>query len=264
MIRLFRFLTPFLILPCFLMGQSPYRVSWDKDTYILGAGGGLALTGYLFYRAVTPLTDVQINELDRTSVNSFDRSATYNYSENAGEWSDIFRNTLAVAPFVFFLNENIRNDWKTITLMYSEVLAFSGGANLLVKGLTSRTRPYAYNPNAPISKKLSSDTRKSFYSGHTTIAFASAVFISTVFSDYYPDSDWKSYVWTGSLLTAGLVGYLRYDAGMHYPSDIIIGAITGSAFGYLIPWMHRNDKSNLSLIPNSTRAQYGFSIRVVF
>ena len=139
-----------------------------------------------------------------------------------------------------------------------------GGSILLTKGSIERFRPYAYNPDAPMVKKLTSDTRKSFFSGHTTTAFASAVFLSTVYSDYNPNSEWKPYIWAGSLFIASVVGYLRYEAGMHFPTDILAGAIVGSAIGYAIPWMHRVGKENVSLTPGVPHADYGFSVRVKF
>jgi membrane-associated phospholipid phosphatase len=72
------------------------------------------------------------------------------------------------------------------------------------------------------------------------------VFLSTVFSDLYPESHWKYVVWSGSLLAASATAYLRYKSGMHYPSDLIAGAIVGSAIGYLVPVLHRNKESDVS------------------
>ncbi len=146
--------------------------------------------------------------------------------------SDILYGAAAVAPFALFANETMRNEWRTITLMYIETWSFIGGTSMLSKGLVERYRPYVYNPNVPLDKKLNSDAKMSFFSNHTTAAFASAVFLSTVYSDYNPNSEWRPYVWAGSLLIASVVGYLRYEAGEHFPTDIIAGAVAGSAIGY--------------------------------
>jgi membrane-associated phospholipid phosphatase len=96
------------------------------------------------------------------------------------------------------------------------------------------------------------------------IAFASASFISTVFSDYNPDSEWKPYIWTGSLLSAGIVGYLRYESGMHFPTDILVGAAVGSILGYAIPWMHRERKDCLSFNSRVYGENYELSVHINF
>jgi membrane-associated phospholipid phosphatase len=96
------------------------------------------------------------------------------------------------------------------------------------------------------------------------VAFASAVFISTVYSDYNPHSEWKPYIWAGSLLTASVVGYLRYEAGMHFPTDILVGALVGGTIGHVIPWLHRVGQENIFLTPSAHGTDYGFLMQVKF
>jgi membrane-associated phospholipid phosphatase len=158
----------------------------------------------------------------------------------------------------------MRDDWKTVTVMYLETLSFVGGASMLSKGTIERYRPFIYNPDVPLSKKLNSDAKMSFFSNHTATAFASAVFISTVYGDYNPDSDLKPYIWAGSLIAASAVGYLRYEAGAHFPTDIFVGAVLGSAIGYGIPWMHRIGEKDVSVLPYVPHADYGLTIQVKF
>jgi membrane-associated phospholipid phosphatase len=247
-----------------LFAQSPYKISWEKDTYILGIGSTTAIGGYFLDNSVTPLSPADIEQLSRETINMFDRSAAYNYSETASSTSDILRNILAVAPLALIADKSIQNDLLTIGVMFTEVAAYVAGTNLTSKGSIQRIRPFVYNPNAPRQEKLTADAGKSFFSGHTTIAFASAVFLSTVYGDYNPNSEWKPYICAGSLLTASVVGYLRYEAGKHYPTDILVGAFVGGIIGYAIPWMHREGNRNVSLIPGSNRSDYGFSIQMRF
>jgi membrane-associated phospholipid phosphatase len=247
-----------------LSAQSPYSLSWEKDGYILGIGGTAAATGYFLYRSVEAPTTSDITLLARGSVNQFDRSATYHFSGKADKASDIIYGIAIVAPSILFTDKTLRDDWKTITFMYLETWLFIGGTSMLSKGLVERYRPYVYNPDVPVYEKLNSDAKMSFFSNHATTAFASALFFSTVYSDYHPHSKWTPYIWTGSLLAASFVGYLRYEAGMHYPSDILIGAVVGSAIGYIIPWIHRVDDENISLIPYAPSAQYGITMQVRF
>ncbi len=258
------FIAIFFCIPISSYAQSPYQCSWGKDSYIIGAGGIIAVTGFFLDRAVSSPTIEEIDQLSRASVNGFDRSATNYYSEKAASTSDVLYGIAIAAPIVLIADQTMRNDWQTITLMYLETCSFMGGSVLISKGSIERFRPFTYNSDAPIIKKLDSDARKSFFSGHTTTAFASAVFLSTVYSDYNPKSEWRPYVWAGSLLMASVVGYLRYESGMHFPTDIITGAIVGSAIGYVIPWMHRVEKENISITPGMPPSNYGFSIQMKF
>lgn len=223
----------YLTTPSF--AQPHYKISWEKDGYILGAGGATALTGFLIYRSVSSPTPDEVNRLYRSSVNGFDRGATYEYSETADKTSDILIGIAAGSPLFLLTDKKIENDKYTIALMYLEVWAFIGGTSMLSKGSITRFRPFTYNPDIQIGKKINADAKMSFFSNHTMAAFASAVFISTVYCDYNPSSKLRPYIWAGSLFTASVVGYLRYEAGMHFPTDIIAGATIGSAIGYVIP-----------------------------
>jgi len=248
-----------------LHAESPYRISWEKDGYILGAGITASSTGYLLYRSVSPPTIAEVNQLSSTSINKFDRNAAGRFSTTLDKSSDILIGAFAAAPLILFSDKTIRDDWKTITLMYVEVWSFIGGTSMLSKGTIERYRPFVYNPNVPLENKLNSDAKMSFFSNHTITAFASAVFISTVYCDYYPDSEWKPYIWAGSLLSASIVGYLRYESGMHFPTDIIVGAAVGSIVGYAIPWLHRdNGEKSISIAPSLCGRNYELSVCVKF
>lgn len=63
----------------------------------------------------------------------------------------------------------------------------------------------------------------SFPSNHAVNNFAAAVFVYR----FYPNLKWALFI------TAFLVSLSRVYLGLHYPSDIIGGAIIGSAAGYL-------------------------------
>jgi len=247
-----------------LIAQSPYTISWEKDGYILGAGGAVSFTGLLLYRSVSPPTALEVDQLSRTSINRFDRSAVDNFSTTADKTSNILFGVAAAAPCVLFSDKTMRNDWKIITLMYVETWSFIGGTSMLSKGSIERFRPFVYNPIVPLNEKLTSDAKMSFFSNHTITAFASAVFLSTVYSDYNPNSAWTPYIWAGSLLSASVVGYLRYEAGMHFPTDILVGAFIGSAIGYTIPWLHRIENENVSITPGAYGAEYGLSVQFKF
>jgi len=63
---------------------------------------------------------------------------------------------------------------------------------------------------------------------------------------------------------ASIVGSLRYEAGEHFPTDILVGAVAGNAIGYLIPWMHHIGKENVSITPSVLHGDYRFSVQIKF
>ncbi|MBA4312173.1 MAG: phosphoesterase PA-phosphatase [Chlorobiaceae bacterium] len=229
------------------LAQSPYKITFAKESYLIG--GGLALSGikFLLEDKSDPLRLDQIGELNRTSINRFDRSATFNYSSNANDASDILVGVSIVLPSIFILNGETQRDWQILSTLYFETVIFATIIPQIAKKSFERVRPFVYNSNAPLVDKTTSDARHSFFSGHTTWAFASAVFISTVYDEYFPSSQWTTYIWGGSLLLAGTIGYLRYEAGYHFPTDIITGAAVGTVIGYVIPAIHKSNQNNVEV-----------------
>ena len=100
--------------------------------------------------------------------------------------------------------------------------AINLGFTYAIKYSVNRTRPFNTYPD--IVKK-SEGGGPSFPSGHASGAFATA----TILSLEYP----KWYVIAPSFLWAGTVGYSRMVLGVHYPSDVLGGAIVGAGSAYL-------------------------------
>lgn len=111
------------------------------------------------------------------------------------------------------------------------------GASLLASGIISVGMKYSFNRKRPfvtypdlIAKKSEAGT-PSFPSGHTSSAFAMATSLSLM----YP----KWYVIAPSFLWASAVGYSRTELGVHYPSDVLVGALIGIGSSLL---MYKIDK----------------------
>jgi membrane-associated phospholipid phosphatase len=100
-------------------------------------------------------------------------------------------------------------------------LATAAVTNIL-KYSVNRDRPFTTYPD--ITKKGKA-VSPSFPSGHTSSAFATATSLSLA----YP----KWYVIAPSFVYAGTVGYSRMDLGVHYPSDVLAGALIGSGCAWL-------------------------------
>lgn len=92
--------------------------------------------------------------------------------------------------------------------------------NLLLKNLVARARPFdTYQMIIPL---ISRPTDFSFPSGHTAASFACA----GVMYRHLPKKAGIS-----SIILAVLIAFSRLYLGVHYPSDVLIGGISGFLMG---------------------------------
>ena len=99
----------------------------------------------------------------------------------------------------------------------------SAVVNLAFKPLTRRRRPDRKGLFSAGRPRVRMPTSRSFPSGHTAAAFAFATGAA------------RELAWAGPPLyaLAALVGYSRVHTGVHYPLDVIVGALAGVALGEL-------------------------------
>lgn len=227
-----------LLVPQDAFSQNIYQLKYKTDIPIGVAGVGTLTSSFFLSRKSEPPTPQQIQALNRNNVWKFDRSATYRWSPGSATASDVFMYTSIAMPALLFINKNVRQE-RYVSLLYVETMALTAGITNLIKELTHRYRPYAYNETVSMEKKTEKDTRLSFFSGHTSLVASSSFFMAKVYADLNPNSNLKPLVWTSAALLPALVGFLRYCAGKHYPTDIIAGYATGAAVGFFVPYIHK-------------------------
>jgi membrane-associated phospholipid phosphatase len=123
-------------------------------------------------------------------------------------------------PVGLFVTGVIRKD-KVMTMNSYELITSTIVGSVLtttMKFSFDRSRPFVTYPN-DITKYTKAGS-KSFPSGHTSMAFATATSISLM----YP----KWYIIAPSFLWASSIGYSRMYLGVHYPSDVLAGALLGA------------------------------------
>lgn len=219
--------------------QSPYQLRPGRELALFGVGAATGVSALVLEQQLVPLTEVQIIDLDRLGVSRFDRGATSQFSPTADRLSDVtLAGNAALLGLLTVGTKPMRQHVVTVGVMYLETILLANGVQRTVKNIVRRTRPYVYNPAAPLADKLDRNARQSFFSGHATNAFATAVFTGEVFQHYFPDSKLKPIVWVGSLGLATATSVLRYEAGNHYPTDLLAGAVFGSLVGWGIPKLH--------------------------
>jgi membrane-associated phospholipid phosphatase len=104
-----------------------------------------------------------------------------------------------------------------------------------IKIITDRARPFlALAETRMIGWR---ESGRSFPSGHTAQTF----FLATLLSHWFHVGVWGA---VGLYAIAALVGFTRIYIGVHYPRDVIGGALLGSVWGILVSlsdplWMGR-------------------------
>ncbi|MEY4963648.1 MAG: hypothetical protein RLZZ323_967 [Bacteroidota bacterium] len=121
---------------------------------------------------------------------------------------------------------------KQKALFIGESFLASAFITTVLKDVIRRERPYVKHPEI---QPLSLEGSYSMPSGHTSTAFATATSLSIAYPKWYVVV--PSFVWASS------VGYSRMHLGVHYPSDVLVGAIVGSGSVYvtrkLNQWLDR-------------------------
>jgi hypothetical protein len=124
-------------------------------------------------------------------------------------------------------------------LALSEVLVGAGLLTQLTKYTVGRERPFLRTQREHGERVTHGpDDNLSFFSGHTSLTFALAVGAGSIASFRgYQRAPW---IWGVGVPLAALTGYLRIAADRHYFTDVLTGALVGSAVGVLIPWLHHH------------------------
>lgn len=235
---------------CQPQNRTPYRVEAGVE---LPLTVGIGLTAALLPGLLTERT-LEAPPCGRCDPNhiwlGLDRSVVRNDSRAASLASDLLLGSLvAGALFGSLIDVGIDDDdegargWAADLMVTTEALTIDLALTQLVKHLVRRPRPYAYNPNVALARKLDRDASLSFFSGHASLAFASATALSYTFWQRHPsDALGRGLVLGLSLAAATGTGYLRVRAGKHFWSDVVVGALVGGAVGLLVPLLHDRDR----------------------
>ena len=126
---------------------------------------------------------------------------------------------------------------KHKALFIGETFLASAFVTIASKSIFKRDRPYVTHPSI---QPLSVEGSYSLPSAHTSSAFATATSLSMAYPKWYVVV--PSFVWASS------VGYSRMHLGVHYPSDVLVGALVGSGSAVLMykanQWLNKKRKKN--------------------
>lgn len=219
-----------------------YNINNKIDIPVASLGAAGTVFG-LYKRFKKPESDsATILALNTDKMNRWDKGATQTY--NKGRVSDALFVLGVTSPWTLLSDERIKKDKNAIWMMYFQVVGLSAAGYALTAGTVDKYRPYAYNPEAPMKRRLSSHAKNSFYCGHPSVMAAASFFTAKSYSDYYPKTKKAYALWSYAAASTIACGYLRYRGGYHFPTDIAIGMATGAAIGILVPVLHKNRKAN--------------------
>jgi undecaprenyl-diphosphatase len=130
--------------------------------------------------------------------------------------------------FLWLLHRNYpRHFWLLLMAIALMILA-SDQLSRMFKDSVARYRP-SHDPSIQLLVHTVNGYvggAYGFFSGHATNSFAVAAFMITMLKRLY------KYIIPLALSYAVLVSYSRIYLGVHYPIDVITGAITGSLIGW--------------------------------
>jgi membrane-associated phospholipid phosphatase len=127
------------------------------------------------------------------------------------------------------------------------------------KGFFNRPRPYAHFCEPSRREDLEHpDAHRSFISGHASKAFAGAVAAGSL--AHYRGLPNEGWIWAAGLAMATTTGVLRVVADKHYATDVAAGAATGALMGWLLPRLHRPERSAPAAARGATPAPVAIAL----
>lgn len=216
-----------------------YEIRWPREMAILAIAAGSSASSHFVNgigRSPCPC--------DRSGINALDRSTAGRDSKAADHASDIVAAGLLAGPFALDALDlrgraGAREGFRSDAVVILESIALDAGLNQLVKAVTHRPRPLLYGLPSGDPAYRETDNYRSFYSQHTSTAFAAGISYARTFALRHPTSSSRWMVYGAAIVGGATVGALRVAAGQHFPTDVITSAVSGSAAGWLIPELHR-------------------------
>ncbi|MDD6211368.1 MAG: phosphatase PAP2 family protein [Bacteroidales bacterium] len=175
-----------------------------------------------------------ILSVEGTSAQNIDARMLHAINQNTTPFWNSYSSVMSTSvpyvsaglPVVFLAIGYLSNNEKLVSggLYTLSSLVLSTALSLELKYAIRRQRPYDKYPGY-IDNRGGDGGGPSFPSWHTSAAFSTATSLSL----YCP----KWYVIAPSFLWAVSVGYARMNEGVHYPSDVLGGAIVGAGSAFL-------------------------------
>ena len=140
---------------------------------------------------------------------------------------------LLIFFLLLLLVKNLKKHWRMVIQAFlAAILARLVIVNL-IRWIFPRARPFVENN---VNLLLDAAKENSFPSGHAAFYFAIAIVVFLSLKKVYTVSNRKFWYGAGFLFFTGafLISIARVFSGIHWPSDILAGALVGIFSGWLI------------------------------
>ncbi len=233
-----------------LFSKEYAKLLWTDAGYVLGAPvrwrakewGFAALTGVAVAGTII-LIDEELQEAIQSSCLPVTNTVARLFEPFGAEYSFGVLAAFEVGGLLF-------HDERSRAVAHDGLAAsiIAGGITWSLKLAVGRSRPLQGRGTHSFRPFGGDD---SFPSGHTTQAFA----VASVIAEHYesPVVDVVAYG------IAALVGYSRMNTDSHYPSDILAGALIGTAVGRSLVAFNRERRQAVSL----STSEHGIGLRWV-
>ncbi len=143
----------------------------------------------------------------------------------ANSWVPLYVFLLAF----MFLNFG-KKTWPWLAFALLNILISDQVSSSIIKPYFMRLRPCS-DPYIQIKVRLLLDHCSggfSFTSSHATNHFGFAMFITQSAKPYFTKFTWLFFLW------AATISYGQVYVGVHYPLDVLFGALLGCVLGYMV------------------------------
>jgi membrane-associated phospholipid phosphatase len=226
---------PLVLLLALNLEAAPFEVRYGVD-------GSLTAAAFLAGAAFS-LIPVDVTRRWDGELLPFDEGVKQNISARSASMADTLVAITLTLPLAAQLGDGFNEELGREVLIYSETIALSAALNSAAKYLVQRPRPYTYNPSPEVQRYARAegkDSRLSFYSGHSSLAFTAAVAGSYLFAAGSKNVRGRAAFWGVELALATATANFRVRAGKHFYSDVLVGALLGTALGYVVPRLHES------------------------
>src|SRR5262249_20864885 len=153
----------------------------------------------------------------------------------------LLTHAVVVDPTVAALPRHSTDVGGQILGIDGETLVFSLTVHTIMADVVGRERPFGrlcIGEKADSYECKASGRYRSFYSGHTVMAFTAASLVCETHAALpLYGAPWDATACTTGLLMAAAVGTLRVVADRHYATDVVLGATIGTTAGFIVPWL---------------------------
>jgi membrane-associated phospholipid phosphatase len=230
--------------------QLEWKPEWSRASAVDYVVTGAGLTAALVSAILPPQpTHTYGGVLFDDAVRDALRLPTYDQRHAAGDASDVILSLVTTYPIVFDGFALGYGYWRSadaayqMTVIDAEVLAITAGVQGIANVSASRERPYGQDCGTQLSSALAEcngPTRyRSFFSGHASVSFASAGLTCSHHLHLHLFGNGADVVaCVAALVAASAVSVLRVMADVHYTTDVLTGALVGTAVGFGVPAFH--------------------------